>query len=81
MKVELDQRGLVAVWSSGGGGGGVTVIGRGARCASATGAMAMSKKLPMTIAERSRVIFMAVGRVTPLKRGARAFSILYATFL
>jgi len=41
----------------------------------------MSKKLPMRSAERSRVIFMADERVTPVKRGARAFSILSATFL
>jgi len=41
----------------------------------------MSKKLPMRSVERRRVIFMAVERVTPVKRRARAFSPFPATFL
>jgi hypothetical protein len=43
--------------------------------------VAVSKKLPMRSAERNRVIFMAVERVTPEKRSARAFLPFFATFL
>jgi len=73
--------GLTGDASTGAGGGVITTLFWLGRRASAKGAETTKTKLPMTRAERSRVIFMAVIRVISEVHGARNFCRFFATFL